>query len=129
MRATVYGLLTGTPGLTDLVPAERWFEAGAVLDTPVKPFVVLRWLSPVPLSARSFGNQLRVEVHGERGDYTMLDDFNDEVVKVLGPLEQLVGSDGRVTQCDYLGHSGDQEHPEYRSNYKFTSWQVIGVRQ
>lgn len=135
MRKIVYNALTGSAGLTAIVPAERWYAAGAVIDKPVLPFVVLRWLAPVPSSAiGKFLNQLRVDVHDERGSYSTIDALlgnpysGGGIYDVLSGILDLAGPDGRITQCDYLNHSGDQESEEYGTNYKFSSWQVIGVQ-
>jgi hypothetical protein len=136
MRKTIYAALTGTPALTAIVPAVRWFAAGAVIDNPAAMFVVLRWLSPVPSSARGrFLNQLRVDVHDKRGSYTNIDallgnpDTGGGIYGVLDGIIQLDGIDGRIAECDFLGHSGDQEDDTYGTNYKFSSWQVIGVNK
>jgi hypothetical protein len=100
----------------------------------VKPFVILRWLAPVTAAANGrFLNQLRVDVHDTRGSYKRIDGLlgsphkGDGVYGVLSALANHVGVDGRITQADYLGHSGDQEDPTYGTNFKFSSWQVIGV--
>ena len=45
---------------------------------------------------------------------------------VLSGVMDLVGTDGRVAQADYLGHSGDQEDIDYKANMKFSSWQISG---
>lgn len=134
MRQTIYQLLTGTPALVAHVPAGRWYQAGNVVDTPVKPFVVLRWLAPVPSDARGrFLKQLRIEHHAQRGSYALADaflgspDLNNGVYAVMAGIANLVGLDGRITQADYLGHSGDQEDATYNTNMKFSSWRVIGV--
>jgi hypothetical protein len=134
MRATVRNVLVATPTLTAVVPADRWWVPGAVVDNPVKPFVVLRWLAPVAGAARgTFLRQLRVDVHDERGSYKRIDqllgnpDTGGGVYGVLSSLVQHTGVDGRVTEANYLGHSGDQEDPTYGTNFKFSSWQVIGV--
>lgn len=136
MRKTIYSLLTGTTGLVAQVPADRWFAAGAIVDSPTRMFVVLRWLAPVPSSARGrFLNQLRVDVHDQRGTYSRIEtllgnpDTGGGIYAVLSGIIQLDGIDGRITQCDYLGHSGDQEDETYGTNYKFSSWQVIGVNK
>lgn len=136
MRATIYSLLTGTPALTSVVPAGRWFNAGAVIDNPDKMFVVLRWIAPVPSNARGrFLNQLRVDVHDRRGSYSRIDallgnpNSGGGIYNVLSSVLDLDGTDGRVTQCDYLNHSGDQENETYSTNFKFSSWQVIGVNK
>jgi hypothetical protein len=133
MRKTIYTALTSASGLTAIVPAARWYEAGAVLDIPKRPFVVLRWIAPVPSSSGRWLNQLRVDVHDQRGDYTRIEALlgnpysGGGIYALLSGLTDYVGSDGRITQCDYLNHSGDQEDEDYKTNYKFSSWQVIGV--
>lgn len=128
MRATLYGLLAAQAPLTALIPSARWYRAGNVVDTPVKPFVVLRWLAPVAASARgSFAKQLRLEVHAARGSYKPCEDWLKLANPVLAGLRDYTGSDGRITQCDYLGSSGDQEDDTYKTNMMFDSWQVIGV--
>lgn len=134
MRRTVYGLLTGSAPLTAIVPADRWYAAGNAIDKPQTPFVVLRWLSPVPGQFRlHMLRQLRVDVHDKRGSYSNIEallgnpDTGTGVYGVLAPIADLVGADGRITQADYLGHSGDQEDETYNTNMKFSSWQLIGV--
>ena len=129
MRATMHQLLTGTGALTALIPSERWFQAGAVTDVPPRPFVVERWIAPVPGAAKqTFLQQLRLDVHDDRGRYDLIDRFNAAVRPVLSGVLNLTGSDGRISCCDFLGLGGDQEDDTYGTNYSFTSWQVIGVR-
>jgi hypothetical protein len=131
MYKIVRDLLISTPELTAIVPASRWYRAGAVIDQPPKPFVILRWLSPVGLAA-GFGELLRVDVHDERGSYDRIRQLlgtrwsDSGVYKVLIEALAIEGDDGYLGQCDYLGESGDQEDPEYNSNYMFSSWQVMG---
>jgi hypothetical protein len=133
MRQTIQQSLVGDPTLTALVPSERWFQAGAVADRPEFPFVVVRWISPVRSDARSqFLHQLRIDVHDGRGDYSRIDRIlggphkSGGVYANLQGIVGLVGVDGYVTCCDYLGDSGDQEDPDYVSNFMYSSWQVIG---
>lgn len=134
MRKTVHQLLTAQAGLVAVVPADRWYQAGAVLDTPVKPFVVLRWLAPVQASVTTrYMRQLRVEFHDKRGSYVQSDAFlgcpdkNNGVYAVLSPLVHFTGVDGRIAEATYLGHSGDQEDETYNTNMQFSSWRMIGV--
>jgi hypothetical protein len=133
VRKTLYGLLTANSTLTAIVPVDRWYQAGAVVDIPKKPFVVLRWIAPVPSASGRWLNQLRIDVHDERGNYNRIDQLlgnpysGGGIYDVLSGLADYVGPDGRITQADYLNHSGDQEDEDYKTNYKFSSWQVIGV--
>lgn len=133
MQKTIHQLLTSTPALTVIVPAERWFRAGNVVDVPTRPFVVERWLAPVLLGSGRYARQLRVDVHDNRGSYVNIQallgspDLYSGLYGVLSGLADYVGVDGRITQCDYLGTGGDQEDDVYKTNYSFSSWQVIGV--
>lgn len=126
MRRAVVEVLQASAPLLAALPAERWYAAGAVPDTPLTPFIVVRWLAPVPL-ATQYGEQLRLDVHDERGSYVRIDGILKLCRNVLDPLEQYAGTDGRITQCDYTGHSGDQEDVEKRTNLKWVSYQVVGV--
>jgi hypothetical protein len=133
MRATVLGLLLADGALTAVIPSERWFQAGNVLDSPEKPFAVLRWLAPVAGNASgSFAHQLRVDIHDRRGGYKRIDQLlggpfrSGGVYAILSGILGVSGPDGYVAQADYLGDSGDQEDLDYRSNYKFSSWQILG---
>lgn len=132
MRQAIYTALTADAGLLTQVPIARWYEPGAVIDQPPKPFIVLRWIAPVPGNGGRWLNQLRVDIHDTRGDYSRIDAIlgnpysGGGIYDVLAGLTDYVGPDGRITQCDYLNHSGDQEDEVYGTNYKFSSWQVIG---
>lgn len=128
MRATMHQFLIAQSALTDIVPVGRWYQAGNVVDKPAFPFVVERWLAPVPGAARNtYRKQLRIDVHDERGSYMRIDSFLYALPPLLSAVSNLVGADGRITECDFLGNGGDQEDPVYHSNFSFSSWQVIGV--
>jgi hypothetical protein len=127
VRKALKEVLAANAPLVAALPANRWFAAGAVTDTPTRPFIVLRWLSPVSLDGGRYGEQLQVQVHDERGSYVRIEAVLKLVDPVLRGVAQYVGSDGRITQCDYTGHSGDQEDLDLGTNMKFSSWQVIGV--
>jgi hypothetical protein len=134
MRATVRNLILGNSAVLAVIPASRWYAAGSVIDNPLKPFGVLRWLAPVPSNAIGrFARQLRVDVHDERGSYARIRQvlgspyLNTGLYGTFSAVQNVTGSDGRVAQMDYLGESGDQEDPTYMTNYMFSSWQVIGV--
>lgn len=134
MRATVRNLILSSPALTAVIPADRWYTPGAVVDTPKTPFAVLRWLAPVASGARGRSlHQLRVDVHDDRGSYKRIKqvlgspDKYDGVYGLFVAVTNYVGTDGRITEMDYVGSSGDQEDDVYKTNYMFSSWQVIGV--
>lgn len=134
MRATVRNLLVANGTLTGLVPTERWFQAGNVVDVPPKPFVILRWLAPVSGDAQgTFAKQLRLEVYDNRpGSYKRIDDvlgnqhLGTGVYGVLSTVMDHAGADGYVAQADYIGQSGDEVDVDLKANMKFSSWQIIG---
>lgn len=133
MRKTLRGLLVADGSLTAVIPTERWYQAGAVLDSPPKPFAVLRWLAPVNGDARgTFAHQLQVAVYDNRGSYTRIDQLlggkyrTGGVYPILAGIAGVAGVDGYITQADYLGDSGDQEDIDYKANLKFSSWQIVG---
>ena len=133
MRATIHSLLVADVALTAVIPSERWYQAGAVIDVPPKPFAVLRWLSPVPGDAKGTrAHQLQVQVYDERGSYKRIDDLlggpyrSGGVYPILAGILGVTGDDGYVAQADYLGDSGDDVDVDFKANTKFSSWQVIG---
>lgn len=133
MRATIRDLIVANGPLTVLVPTERWFQAGSVVDVPPLPFAVLRWISPVSGDARgTFANQLRVDVHGKRGSYKPVDDILGGphrvggVYPILAGIMGHTGADGYIAQADYLGESGDDVDINFKSNFRYSSWQIIG---
>lgn len=128
MRATMHNILIGASTLTAIVPSSRWLQAGNVVDKPAFPFVVVRWIAPVPGAGKNtFRKQLRVDIHDARGSYVRIDNFLRALTPVLSAVTNVVGADGRISQCDFLGTGGDQEDDVYMSNFSFSSWQVIGV--
>lgn len=128
MRKTMHQFLVAQAVLTDLVPLGSWYQAGAVVDNPPKPFVVERWLAPVQGAGKNtFRKQLRIDVHDQRGSYVLIDGILQALFPVLAGVINLVGVDARISQCDFLGTGGDQEDDTYMTNFSFSSWQVIGV--
>jgi hypothetical protein len=133
MRETVRNLIIGNGPLVALIPTERWFQVGNVLDLPPKMFATLRWLAPVAGDAKgAFAHQLQVTVYDHRGSYKRIDEVlggpyrAGGVYPLLAGIAGLTGVDGYVMQADYLGDSGDQEDVDYKANMKFSSWQIIG---
>lgn len=133
MRATVRDLIIADTALTAFIPAERWFQLGSVLDVPVKPFAILRWITPVPGNASgSYAHQLRIELYEARGSYAKTDAALGGPYRTGGLYDILcnafgvTGSDGYIAQADFLGNSGDDVNVDYKANMKYSSWQIIG---
>ncbi len=133
MRATIHQLLVGTSGLIAVIPVNRWYQVGAVIDVPKTPFAIVKWIAPVAGDARgTFAHQLQVAIHDDRGSYLRIDQLlggpyrSGGVYEVLSGIAGLTGPDGYVAQADYLGTSGDDVDVDYRTNTKYCSWQIAG---
>jgi hypothetical protein len=133
MRATIHQLLIAETSLTAVIPQERWYQMGNVLDIPRKPFAILRWIAPVRGDARgTFSHQFQVAIHDERGSYDRIEELLGGpyrlggVYPVLSGIMGITGIDGYIAQADYLGDSGDDVDVDYKSNTKYSSWQIAG---
>lgn len=135
MRATVRDLILANGALTALIPAERWLQVGNVIDVPLKPFAILRWITPVAGDAKgTYANQLRIEIYDKRpGSYKTVDQILGKpypapsgIYAVMSGMMGITGSDGYVAQADFLGTSGDDVNADFKANFKYSSWQIIG---
>jgi hypothetical protein len=133
MRKTVRNLIVADASLTAVIPPERWYQLGAVVDVPEKPYAVLQWITPVAGDARgTFAHQFQVRIYDKRGSYERIDALlggpyrTGGVYAVLAGILDVTGVDGRVVQADYLGTSGDDVDIDSKSNVKYSSWQIIG---
>ena len=127
MYKTMYELLSSYAPLTDLVPVERIYETGSVEDSPEHPFVVLAWQPSFRGTPRQrFVRVFEVHAHDDRGSHARLREIMRAVRDRLESVTQYQGSDGWLTQCDFVGDGGELMDPETSTNLQFTSWQVVG---
>lgn len=127
MRMTVYEILAAATDLTDIV-GDRILERGSAIDIPTRPFLVQAWgvtaISNTTIRSARF---LDLYVHDERGDYGRIEEALAAAKLALKGVAQYVGTTGyRIVQCDYQGISGDLDDPDRRTNFQFSSWQVVG---
>lgn len=127
MFKTMYELLATHAPLTALVPVERIYETGSLEDNPERPFLVLAWQPSVQSSvgARS-ARILEVHAHDNRGSQALLRAIMRVIKDRLEGVAQYQGTDGWVTQCDFVGDGGELMDPETSTNLQFTRWQVVG---
>lgn len=129
LQATTYALLTEEPALVDLVPTERWFRRGGVVDVPQTPYVVLAWLGPLTTGRRNSAQLLDVYVHDEVGSYTRIEEILEAIKGVLLDAVHYRGWAGNafpLVQADYLGKSGDGVDQGNGTSYQFSSWKILG---
>lgn len=123
IRATIWQLLTTDPAITALVPAERWFQRGSVVDTPITPYGVLADLGTDTDPTR----QLYVAVHDERGSYVAIEGVLRLVRTRLEAAEQYGGSDGRLVSAKHLTTSEDVVDDATNTNVKSSIYRYLGV--
>lgn len=130
MKLALYQTVTGDAGVITLIPASRWYESGAITDTPVKPFGVVRWGTDLKLGPNLTVRTVAVWVHDERGSYDLIDDTLTEVRRVCAAMEglEVPYTDGvsRITQCDWFQSSGELFDQEYKTNCRFAEFRVAG---
>lgn len=133
MRKLVYDLLIAQSVLTDQVPAVRWYEEGAVIDTPLaRPFVILKTTG----TSRNVGRftTLEIWVYDDRGSYTKIDNFLRTLRSFLDTAAESsrTRSDGsvvRLVTTDWQGDSADLYDDIFRCGTRYGSWRLIGAGQ
>jgi len=130
MRKIIFKALTEDPTLASLLPAEKWFERGAVKDSPVTPFAVLAWAG---VTANGRGRtglpRLTLWVYEHRGSYELIDKVLRRATEVLEALEETHQEDDPsqfVIQADFEGSSVDLYDDVYRCNTRNAGYRVIG---
>lgn len=126
IRKTVYGLLTADPTLTALVPSDRWYERGAVPDSPQVPYGVLAWQGT---DGPRWGHVrlLDVFVHDARGDYGIIEDALNRARVLLEAAAQYSSVLGvRMTQADWQTRSADLFDDATGTGMMFDSWKIVG---
>lgn len=123
----MYELLTGYAPLTALVPVDHIHETGSLEDHPELPFLVLAWQPSVQkASLRRFNRIFEVHAHDERGSHALLRQVMRAVADCLGGAAQYQGTDGWITQCDFIADGGELLDPETSTNLQFSTWEVVG---
>ena len=127
MRKAVYNLLTTDPTLAALLPAEKWYERGAVPDAPRTPFAVLAWQGVTPNGrGRSGLARLTLWVYEHRGSYALIDSVLSRATDVLEAVEDFTFDGQRITQADFEGSSVDLFDDIYRCNARNSGYRIVG---
>lgn len=122
---TVREWLVGDPAIGAQIDSERLYGVSAVLDTPERPYAVLRYLSSIRLGGGKDAYPLMISVHDDPGSYERINLINGLVVPRMKGLVQFTGSTGvRVVQADYLGLGGEEQDPERGTIFRSTNWQL-----
>jgi hypothetical protein len=126
MYKTMYELLTGHAPLTDIVPVERFYEAGSTTDRPYSPYVVLGWLPDLQKASGRYVKLFELRVHDERGSYARSRQILAVARDLMESVLQYEGSDGWLTECSYAGDGGELVDPDTNTNLMTASFEVVG---
>jgi len=126
MRELMYGLIARDPDLNLLIPEERWYSSGGMIDTPVRPFAVMRF----GVRSRGVGDTRRVPftvwVHQEKGSFDIVDAVIRRIKVILEQSAGIVQGSTVLVCADWSGDSEDLQDPEHRTNVRTTGWTLIG---
>lgn len=126
MRKAVHHLLTTDPTLASLLPAEKWYERGAVLDTPRTPFAVLAWQGVTAVGKGRRLPRLTLWVYQSRGSYALIDQVLSRATVVLEEVQQYEYEGQRIAEANFEGSSVDLYDDMYRCNARNAGFRVVG---
>jgi hypothetical protein len=136
MRKLIYDLITTDPEITARVPADRWVQGSALLNTPERPYGVIRFGGQLRAMTRPDGSGIRtvrleVWVHHDRGSFIFIDDTLKIIRTKLLAAEQLTrvrddGSTVYLIQALWENDSPDMFDQDTMTNAKATIFEVVG---
>jgi hypothetical protein len=124
-RSWLYHKLSGSAGITILVPEENILPAGRLSEPPsVKPFIVLR-LDPATYEFADVMSQgATIWVHDEPGSYLRIDAIIEAIHAALNGQVAEPKAIAAVWQGDSLDMSDDS----YKTILRTTSYRLVGRR-
>lgn len=125
MRKLVYTLLTSDPGYADALPGGiQGDRASGVPD--VLPFAVVRFSGDNPGMGRAGQTYCSVWVHGQKEDYTIIDDVLKWVRSVMEGATPMQHEGVWLTSVEWQGNSADLYDNERGTNTKSTTFLLTG---
>lgn len=130
MRRSFFASVVGDGQVVALIPLSKWFESGAIVDTPDVPFGVIRWGPLLKHGPNLTTRTVQVWAHQARGSYDIINDVLTEVTRVAAGLSQVQtpwdkGVDV-LTQADFAFGSGELFDREYKTNCRYVEFRCTG---
>ncbi len=126
MRRLIYHALSTDLAFMALLPGGLHGDR-ALTDTPdVKPFGVLMHEGPQPGMSRNFRWRTTLWVHGNRGDYTRIDDVLLRARARLIDLPPFKHANHWLIGCEWEGVSGDLLDDDRGTNVKNSTFLLVG---
>lgn len=126
MRKAMHNLLTTDPTLAALLPAEKWYQRGAVPDSPRTPFAVEAWQGEEVRGKSLVLPRFTLWVYQARGSYHIIDEVLRRATELLSSTVAYEHDGERLAQVDYEGSSVDLFDDVYRANARNAGYRVIG---
>lgn len=126
MRKAMHNLLTTDSTLVSLLPAEKWYQRGAVPDAPRTPFAVEAWQGEEVRGKSLVLPRFTLWVYQGRGDYSTIDAVLRRATELLSSTVAYEHDGERLVQVDYEGSSVDLFDDVYRANARNAGYRVIG---
>lgn len=129
MRSIIREILIGNEELTAIIPAERWYGAGAVSEdnTPASPFAVMRFGVVDRGMAEIHRGNVTIWIHDTRGTYRTVDNVLSLIAGILDGREHVSDALGNeLIRAEWLNTSGDLFDTGYRTITRNATYNVVG---
>jgi hypothetical protein len=126
MRTVIHGLIINDPGITALIPADRWFQASSIDAAPQLPFGVIRISGNFPTPVASGQRRIEVWVHDAKGSYIQIDDILELVQELFDRTFDVVDDGWRLTCMTWDNDSPDLFDDGYGTNCKMKAFTATG---
>lgn len=128
MRALLRGLLIANVKLIAEIPAERWIEGGSVVDTPPRPFAVIRFGGVFRGVPKSLVGTRRAEIwiHDEPGTYTKIDSIIAEIKRTIDGVGPIKDEHSSISEIAWVSDSTDLFDDGYKTITKSTGFDITG---
>lgn len=131
MRRVLYSALTSDPELNVFYPSSKFFERGAVTDSPPAPFAVVAWGTHQSLGPGLATRTVQVYFHDARGSYDRINDAVARCEELVAGLEEVeipygTGLLDRISTATWQLSSGELFDTEHRTNVRYVEFRVTG---
>lgn len=126
MRELVRNLMISDASLVGYIPAERWLEGGSVVDTPDRPFAIMRLSGTFRGLGPIQKGRVEFRVHDERGNFETIDAVIRRIKAVMEPAEQVQTHGAELIRAEWLSDSPDLYDDGFRTNMRSTGFDLTG---
>lgn len=129
IRVAMHRRITEDEAIAAIIPPQRWMEGGSLLETPVRPFAVMRYQGHNPGLSRVNQTRLEVWVHDEPGNYIRIEQVLRLVRERITSMVAYNDVELGVSLMDPIweGESVDLFDDGHRTNTKSSTFLLTGT--